>query len=258
MPIGSNGEPIGVTFKGGIPFVNGGSTAITQAYRTFGPFTASYTNVTSAITSIDVSRWAPDDFGFRRSASAQAPTPTTVIDFGVPGSVGALMATTFSRPPAVQSIRQTIPGSVRNYGLDVAGTLLPWLARPSYDAATRRLVTPIDTVGATSALPDAVQLTASYRRTDTTTNTETVFTWVVYTRDVGDITLPVLPQELAALAPAASDQVTVSDTMFESDTVDGYDAVRNHLDATFRAVQDGQRRAPGNTVRVSSHPATVQ
>jgi hypothetical protein len=258
-PRNTDDEPQAVTFKGDIPFVAGGSTAVTEGYRTFGPFTASYTNVTSTITDIAVTRWAPDVFGFSATASTQTPTATTTINFGVPGSAGAWIGTQLVRSAAVQSFRQKVPGSVRNYGLDVTATLLPWLARPSFDAATRRLVVAIDTTGTTTAKPDAVQVVASYRRASTSGGADTLFSWTVYAAEPADLTLPVLPEELSALAPGAADQVTVGAAMFEADTVAGYDAVRSQLDVTFRTYEDGQRRQlPASAVRVSSYPGATR
>jgi hypothetical protein len=149
---------------------------------------------------------------------------------------------------SIQTVRQNISGGATTYGLDVGATLLPWLPQPSFDAANATLVIPVDTTGTSNAAPDAVRVAATYRRTDTT------FNWVVFAPAAKDIKLPTLPPELADIAPTDQDTVTVTSAMFEADTVMGYAAVRNDLNAAFRLYAATSTRYPANTVRNSTSP----
>jgi hypothetical protein len=252
MPQDSNEQPLAASFKGEIPFVAGGTSTVTQAYRNYVSFTASYTNIPASLSRVVITRWAPDDYGFFSGVSRDNPPPTTVLTFMTPVSTGAVPITQFLRTPALQTLRQKILGSVQSYSIDVAATLLPWLGEPSYDAAARRLTIPVDAVGTSMARPDAFHVIASYRRN--VAGTLTQYNWKLYAPEPGDLTLPQLPQELADIAPRAGEQVVVGATMLEVDTVTGYDAIRNNLGTVFHSIQPGQRRPAGNTVRISAYP----
>ena len=74
----ANGNPLASLTKTGVTFAAGGSTAcVTGTYQVVSNFTASYTNVSATVTSIDFARELPDNDGFIRGASGVPASGTT-------------------------------------------------------------------------------------------------------------------------------------------------------------------------------------
>jgi len=255
MVIGQDdaGNVIAVLDQTNVPYVNNGSVTMPAQAVANRDFTGSYTNINPIIMTLTTTRAVPDSSGVSTSRAIQTPAATATMTFSGPvGATASVDTTVTSTTRSVQNVRQSIAGGAVSYGLDVGGTLLPWLATPSYDAATGTLRVPVDTTGTSTAKPDAFRITASYRRTDATATT--LFTWTLYASAPADIKLPALPQELANLAPTTTDTVAANALMLEADTLAGYDAIRNNLGATF-ALYSSNNRSPATTVRLSRSQA---
>ena len=120
---------------------------------------------------------------------------------------------------------QKIPGNGLTYGMDVGMTLLPFIGNPTFDAASQKIMVPIDTVGTTTDAPDLFYADVTYRRT--VNSVTTTYAWIVFGPAPGDVTLPALPAEVGDVMPQATDTITGSFAgMLESDAVAGWDAAR--------------------------------
>ena len=246
----NNAGPITSIAKDGIAFMPGGSTTISGMYQGLRSFTGSYTNIDPIITELSPSRAIPDEFGFSNGETFSAPKSTVVMQLTGPQATGGRMITRADTAAGQsQTVRQTIAGTGGTYGLDVGATLLPWLDTPTYDPASRKLVVTTNTTGTSAATPDMYQMVAVYQRLNNK-GVATNFAWTISGPGPGDVVLPVLPAELAELAPTTDDSVTVtSATMFEADSVASYDAIRNDVNSAL-ALYTGER-PPGTTVRIS-------
>lgn len=251
----TNNTVVAVLEKPNVPFVVGGATSIAGPYQSARNFTASYTNVNPVVTNLGMSREVPDVFGLGSSTSMASPGASLTL--GVTGAVGATAHVTtnaLNATRSVQVVSQTVAGNAATYGLDVGGTLLPWLNAPVYDAANRKITAPFSTIGSSTDKPDAFRLVASYRRTDPAMAS---YTWTFYAPEPTDITFPTLPAELAPIAPTATDTVTANVSMFEADNVTGYDGVRSDLGGAF-ALYTGGLRTTATRIRLSRWPQLIR
>jgi hypothetical protein len=248
-----NGATLSSTKVANVAF-SAGLIVVMPAYAGTRSFTASYTNVNPKVAFMTSNRYVPDLSGLATSASsAQPPTASTVLTYNGPLATTAMIETTASiEGNARQFLRQTLSGSAATYGLDVSATLLPWLATPTLDVATRKVTIGVDTTGTTTATPDLARLSFSFRRTDPQTQAVTTYSWVVWGGALGDVTLPPLPAELAVL-PTSTDVLGVASVSgFEADTVAGYDAVRADVNAAFTKYTGA--RPPAALVRITQSP----
>jgi hypothetical protein len=254
----ANGNVLAVLDKTGVGFVANGGVTLSGTYQAPRTFTGSYTNVNANVTNLGMTRSVPDGFGLAASPTAAAP-PTATQVMTVTGAVGAsaLVDTQLtSATRARQIVRQSISGSAASYGLDLSATLLPWLGTPTFDATSGKVLVPTDATGTTTAAPDFVRLTASYRRTDPTTQVQTSFSWTVFSPVAADFVLPSLPPEVGNVMPTASDTITFTAFSLESDAVTGYDAIRHDLNTAF--LQYTNSRPPGTTLRASISPLLLR
>lgn len=231
----NTGDVITMLDQTGIPFVNNGSVTMSSQYQAPLDFKASYTNIHPIISSLSLGRSVP--VGGVVQSFRNVMTPPAMLSVAFPGAIGAeaQVETTVDKgtvQPAIQRVRQNLSGSAASYGLEVGATLLPWLDTPSFDPTGRTLLVPIDSTGTTNGKPDAFRIVASYPRTDAASN-KIFYTWTLYAPEPADITLPMLPPDLDDIMPSATDVVHATATMFEADTVSGYDAVRNDLPGAF-------------------------
>jgi hypothetical protein len=255
-PNDSTGTPIVGLSKSGVAFTNGGSTTLTGAYQSLRSFTASYTNINSIVASMFMSRGAPDASGIVTSLSAAPPTASQVLNTSGAAASTARVTTRFTLATrSFQEVRQNLSGSAATYGLDATANLLPWINQPSFDAASGKLVIPLDMTGTSNAQPDLFRTVASYRRTDAN-NVTTAFSWTLFSPQAGDVVLPHLPSEVSNVLPTSTDTVTVTAAMVEMDTVTGYDAIRNDLNGAV--VLYGSIHAPASTVRLSLSPLILR
>jgi len=250
----ANGNVLAVLDKTGVGFVANGGVTLAGTYQAARSFTGSYTNVNANIVNLEMTRSVPDGFGLAVSPTAAAPpTVTQVMTLtGATGSSALVDTQVTSTTQARQVVRQTISGSAATYGLDLSATLLPWLGTPTFDAASGKVLVPTDATGTTMAAPDFVRLTASYRRTDPTTQAVTTFSWTMFSPVAADFVLPILPPEVGSVMPTASDAVTIIAFSLESDAVPSYDAIRHDLNTAF--LQYTNSRPPGTTLRAAISP----
>lgn len=250
-------DPNGATLNSGrianVAFAPG-KLATLAAYEGVRQFTASYTNINPKVTFVTSNRYVPDLSGLATSASgAQPPTATTTLTYNGPLATTALIETTASIDGnARQFLRQSLAGTSSTYGLDVGATLLPWLATPMIDVATRKVTIGVDTTGTTTATPDLARLSFSFRRTDPQTQAISTYSWVVWGSALADVTLPPLPAELAVL-PSSTDVLGVASVSgLDADTVAGYDAVRADVGAAFTKYSGA--RSGAALVRITQSP----
>jgi len=245
----ANSQPLGILDKTGIPFKVNDSTTLTGSYVTPRSFTASYTNVNPIITNLTMRRRVPDLNGLMVQASMAPPTATQVL--GLTGAVGtsAVVETVAAAGRSQQTVRQVLSGTAASYGLDVAATLLPWVAIPKLDLAAGKIVIVTDTTGTTSATPDVFEAAMLYRRPDPATGAQIVYQWTLFSPVLGDVTLPSLPSEVSNVMPTASDTVQLIAGALEIEAVPGYDAVRNDVLGTLNKYSSS--RAMGTTYRSS-------
>lgn len=218
------------------------SFIVGQTYSYKGPYTglqsvtASYSNIDASVTSLTTSRIAPDLYGFgaAQAVALGGTTGSATVASGM--STKAVMITSVSSAKGLQTIRQPIAGTASTYGVDLAATLLPWISLPTYDAASNKLVVPVDTTGTTNDKPDMFSTDIRYVRTDANQTVTASFDWRFYAPAIADIALPALPSDLATLLPTATDTVSFRDYIaFDAASLDGYDAVRNNPKAAFDA-----------------------
>jgi len=251
VAVDKDGNALQSIHKTGVAYASGGTVALTtpEAARSF---TSSYTNINPAVTGISLIRAVPDGAGVRNSASVAGPGTTAALSL-VGGIASAARIETIAQNAdgSNQRVRQTIGGSAATYGLDVGATLLPWLAPPSFDATTGKLVVPVDTTGTTMAAPDLFRISARFSRADAA-GVFTSYSWLLFAPNAADLALPVLPAEVGVPMPNATDSVFATDSMIELDTMAGYDAVRHDLNATYE-LYVGERQPPA-TVRISLSP----
>jgi hypothetical protein len=246
--------PLNSIAKSGVKSTSGGSTTITGSYQGLRNFTASYTNIDPSITNLDMTRWIPDAFAGYFNNQTIAPTSATQV-FSVTGPIGAggAVVTQVNNKSlsGAQVVRQTISGNAATYGLDVGATLLPWVKLPSFDAATNKVLVPLDMTGTSAAKPDLFRISLGYRRVDN--NVTHQYGWTIFGPEAADIVLPVLPADLGGIGPTASDNVGITAVgMLEADTITSYDAIRNDVNAAFD--QYTSDRPPAAAVRMSVGP----
>ncbi|HET9621441.1 MAG TPA: hypothetical protein VFP84_08755 [Kofleriaceae bacterium] len=222
-----NGAPLGSIDVPDVKVKINGTFAVSGPYQGLVSLNASYANVNPVITKLQVARFLPDENGVVDAALASSINPTTVL--GVTGGAAAkahILTTAGKSLTTTQLIHQDVPGNTVTYGFDLSTKLLPWLALPTYDVDAHKIIVPIDTTGTSHDATDLFQTGIRYSRTDAN-NTTAAFAWTVYGASIADVTLPALPDDLAALLPIGSDSLGTSGAVaFDAASVPGYDTVR--------------------------------
>jgi len=250
-----NTGPLAAIAKAHVPFVAGGTLALTGSYVGPRTLTASYTGVDPIITGLTVAREAPDAFGFTTSVVA-TPAATVSVPLAGPATTNAdVLTRVATTAKSTQQVRQRLAGTAASYGLDLHATLLPWIGAPTLDPATGKIAVPLDSTGTGTDKPDLFETALSYRRSGDATNT--LFAWTLFAAQAGDVVLPRLPAELADLLPAASDMPAATAVMVEADTVAGYDAVRRDAAAALAQLTSA-RPSTATVARVSRSPASAR
>jgi hypothetical protein len=258
VPMDASNAPLGSISQSDVTFTSGGSVTLNGQYQSARAFTASYTNIPSSVTALLVSRSVPDGFGVQTSLSMASPTASQVMNLSGGSATAARVASRFSvsSTRAFQEIRQNLSGTAATYGFDASTNLLPWITQVSFDAATHKLATTIDTAGTSGDQPDMFRVFATYRRTDPNSQVTTTYSWSVFAPQAGDVTLPTLPPEVGDVAPTATDTLTLNAIMLEGDTISGYDAIRNNLNDAITVYGSG--RPPAGTIRLSAWPIALR
>ena len=231
-----NGNPLASLTKTGVTFAAGGSTAVTGTYQVVSNFTASYTNVSATVTSIDFTRELPDNDGFTRGASGAPASGTYSASVPAPqGSTARVITNLETSTGAQQTIEQAIQGNALTYGMDVGATALPWLGEPALDLANHTITVTIDPTGTSGDTPDVFALEGSYSRTIDQMNHS--YDWLVLGPTPGDLVLPIMPAEVGDVMPKADDSSAFAAAfMVDSDAIAGYDAIRQDIYTTVQSV----------------------
>jgi hypothetical protein len=227
----ASGTPLASLSKGSVTFQAGGSTAVSGTYQSMPQLTASYTNIPATVSSIDVQRSVPDDYGFSDDRSATPMNGTFSAMLRAPQGSKALITTSVTNTAnsGRQTIQQLIAGNALTHGMDVAMTLLPWIGVPSFDLATHKLTVPVDPLATSGDAPDVFFANAQYTR-GTDPNTQQHFDWLVIGPAPGDVTMPTLPMEVGDVMPKTTDTGSSGLAVSaESDALSGYDVIRQDV-----------------------------
>jgi hypothetical protein len=216
-----------------VAFTAGGSVTITDTWHPVSSFTATYTNPTTRVTDVDMSRFSP----YVRGGAPVSATGTTtggdvMLTANAPTSPAAWMRTVFTCPNgagadcissaigvAQQTITQEVDGTQSTYALDVGATLLPWV-----NAVYTPTATTLDITITGAGTYDLFETNLRYARG------QTIYTWRVFGPIAASHTFPALPSTLPG-----NPTITPTDTqsayqvfLCESDAINGYrDAIKN-------------------------------
>jgi|GEM_PF-2272201 len=232
-----------------VPFAPGGTATLPNLWKGTGPgaFTASYTNI-SLSTKITADRIVPD--GGRSAPLSQSAADPISFSLGGPVGPTARMVSQFTaNSGATQTVRQKLPGTATTYALNVGESLLAWINRPTFDAATQELhIVEIAANAGGAPKADLLKLLATWQRAGVQ------YTWEVFGPDATTVKLPVLPAAAGAgLNPAASDTIQAVATSYEADIISGYDAVRSNVGVAITDIFEAPRSAAA-LIRISNSP----
>ena len=158
-----NDNPLAYIDKPAVAYTAGGNTTIAPSYLPMSTFTASYTNIDPAITSISMNRTVPDGYG-PGGGTAGAPANGTFTATAIgPQGTDATIQTRAINGRLENVVIQKIPGNSLTYGLDVGATLLPWIGQPTFDVPSRKISVPITTTGTTMDQPTCSTRTSATR-----------------------------------------------------------------------------------------------
>ena len=198
-----------------------------------------------------MSRFVPDEYGFATETGGSPSAGALSLVLTGPQGADARISSRVINGRLINNVEQKIAGNALTYGLDVGGTLLPWLDQPTFDLPTRKLTVPVITTGTTADKPDLFYAEVTYSRTVGTTTSD--FLWLVFAEAPADITLPELPAEVGDLMPKAGDSIGgVFASMFEADTLTSWDAVRADVYTAANGILDGAH-TPATRIRISSY-----
>jgi hypothetical protein len=231
--------PIAALSKTGVTFQAGGSTAVTGSYQFVQQMNASYTNIPSNISNIDVSRSVPDQYGFNDEKNATPMNGTFSTTLFAPQGPSALITTNVNHMTnnGRQTVQEKIAGNALTHGMDVGATLLPWLGAPTFDVATHKLTVPVDNTGTSGDAPDVFFAETSYSR-GVDPNIQR-FDWLVIGATPSDVTMPTLPMEVGDVMPKSTDMGSSGvAALAESDALTGYDVIRQDVFTLITSVTD--------------------
>ncbi len=217
----------------GVAFAEGGSVTITDTWHPVSAFTATYSNPTTRVTDIGMSRFSPYLRGSAPTSAsgttsggaliltadaATAPTAWVRSLLGCPDGAGA---DCISSPIGVaqQTIAQKVDGTQATYSLDLGVNLLPWV-NAFYQMTTQTM----DITVTGSGTYDLFETNLRYARG------QTIYTWRVFGPIATTHTFPALPSMLPGdptIRPSDT-QSAYNVYLCESDAVGGYrDAIKN-------------------------------
>lgn len=216
-----------------VAFAEGGSVTITDTWHPVSAFTATYSNPTTRVTDIGMSRFSPYLRGSAPTSASNATTGGTVVLtadaatapsawvrslLGCPDGAGA---DCISSPLGVaqQTIAQKVDGTQTTYALDLGANLLPWV-NALYQPTTQT----IDITVTGSGAYDLFETNLRYARG------QTIYTWRVFGPIATTHAFPALPSTLPGdpTIRASDTQSSYNVYLCESDAVGGYrDAIKN-------------------------------
>jgi hypothetical protein len=228
------GATLAWTQQPNVTIVAGGTMAITDTWHAPVTLTATYTNPTAEVTTIDAARFSPYLRGLPVAETSGAASATTMLMLAVSTPASAAIstqllcpagATCLSTPSGAvsQRITHAVDGTQTTYALDVGANLLPWV-KALYVAATTTLE--ITTVG--TAPIDIFEANLRFTRG------QNIYTWRVFGPSVQNVTFPTLPPTAPGDPTVRTSDVMSSYQAFvgESDAINGYrDAIQDPFTA---------------------------
>ena len=140
-------NPLAFLEKQGVSYTSGGTTAITGTYSGTSTFNVSYTNVDPAITNIYMNRTVPANNGFGQGQSGVPMSGALALSTRTIQGQTASVQTQVTKGQYSNIVIQNISGNALTYGLDVGGSLLPWLGPVNFDLANKKAFIPTDKIG---------------------------------------------------------------------------------------------------------------
>jgi hypothetical protein len=219
-----------------VPYTDGGSTTMPDAWQAFQAVTLTYSNVAaSGVSVIYASDTVPDSQGYQVAGYASLGTEPSTESFNLPGTATALVVTDFTHATGggQQQLYDVVDGTKAAYTVDLSTALLPFIAFPSLDSASGA----VNVTGATAG--DVLDVSVQYSRV-IGGNTMS-FTWEVWTPPTESFTLPTLPTDLVANYPAAGDTTTGQNaTLYGADAITDWSQIRGKLFGGFDAYITGR------------------
>jgi hypothetical protein len=243
------GAGIGYIDHLGIPFMPGGNVSLGSPSMPYQTLNAQYSNVPSAVMSVNLVRAAPDGFGYMSNGSGVPMGGMLSLNTQGPWTSTAQAQSIFTNASGSrQEVKEVIAGNATTYSLDAGGKLLAWVSMPTLDPTTGIISVPVDATGTSGDAPDLFVLHQLFGRAGTDID------WTIFGPSPSDVTLPHLPASVGAVNPMAGDfaspgQVTIAD----ADDIAGYDAIRNNVYAATNAFYAS--RGTATLVRISASPA---
>jgi len=217
-------------------FVDGGTIEITGAWKNPATLTATLEGLPSDRHSLVVDRWnrqgelVYDNAHVRREQPSVDPLK---LPFANPGT-DAVIVTELGTGPNDdgQFFAQAITPATA-YQLKVDKVLLPWVSKPTFDAATRTL----RWVETGTATHDATIVTINYKSSAGSIG------WIVIAPpESTSVVLPDLPADLDDVDTAADTKPsTISVELLEIPDIAGYDAFRPDAEPTLQTVSEARR-----------------
>ena len=242
---------VGVAEFRDTPFTDGGAVTATTNWVTPSTVTADFTNAPGDVVWLYPDMHVPDWNGFVSYASASVTAGAASATFTVPPAKNALVSTliTSNTHNGTQNLYEVVDGAQATYAADIGAVLLPWLDTPTIDLTTGVITVPVAGGGGAG---DAFAVRYEFGRPDPNGSgsgsgaLNDFYDWTVWSATSGNVTLPVLPSDLAENNPTATDFDDGGDArLFDLDLATGYDAVRAHLDSGFDAYLATGRGAIG-------------
>jgi hypothetical protein len=247
LAFNSSNQVIGWNSKPGISFASGAVNFDTAGWNFANQMTVSYTNLSADIQTINVNHTSGYPGGYSTTASG-SPTGAT-MSVAIPNTPGggtyAYVASSIARKNGggQQVVRQRIAGASSTYGLDVGGSLLPWLSAPKFDPVAQQFSITADGTGTY----DLFLMDTSYSRV--VGQATITYEWIAIGPTIGTLTLPALPADVGDVNPKATDKLGNAIGLLIDDDGDGYDSVRQHVFDEFRgAILSG---LPSKQLRIS-------
>jgi hypothetical protein len=205
----TTGQSLGFIDKPGVSFVANGGTTVTGAFQPLVTFTTQVTDG-SALSSFDVERESPDNFGFGRGASGNLSSGSGMFLISGPVTSKALTQIDMQRVGfGEQDWLANIDGSATTFPFDVGSNAMTWIGQPTFDPGTLTIHTPVatdDTNGGPLSLFEAVlvyERAAGSGSGQPTENTEVA--WFAFSSSADDLVLPRLPPEVTPFGPLPGD-----------------------------------------------------
>jgi hypothetical protein len=230
----SAGVTLAWTQQPNVTIAANGSTTITDTWHAPETLTATYTNPTAEVTTIQAARFSPYMRGLPVAETSAAATATTTLMLDVSKPANATIATQLLCPSGSsclstgmgsvsQRITVTVDGTQSTYALDVGANLLPWV-KAVYVAST----TSLDMTVVGSGAIDIFEANLRFTRG------QNIYTWRVFGPAAQTVKFPTLPATAPGDPTVRPADIPSSYQAFvgESDAINGYRAaIKNPFEA---------------------------